>query len=159
MEIENTRDSGSKVSFSGPLVSGKRSARLNDDESYVEITLDVRDDSVLVQNIKGADQEAALLASRLEKRPTLGSQLSFHLRHVSKELKRMTSSNKFQKIDRSKSGAARALRGLQFMNKNVGTEGWSEVEARFDELAVDGMLNKSLFGQCIGLFITNHCAS
>ncbi|XP_060219206.1 respiratory burst oxidase homolog protein B-like [Lycium barbarum] len=157
MEIENTSDSGSvrssRVGFSGPLVSGKRSARFNDDESYVEITLDVRDDSVTVQNIKSAaDQEPALLASRLEKRPnkTLGSHLSFHLRQVSKELKRMTSSNKFHKIDRSKSGAARALRGLQFMNKNVGTEGWSQVEARFNELAVNGMLTKSLFGQCIG---------
>ncbi|KAH0731629.1 hypothetical protein KY289_002817 [Solanum tuberosum] len=157
MEIENTRDSdsmrGSRVGFSGSLVSGKKSARFKDEESYVEITLDVRDDSVSVQNIKGADHEAALLASRLEKRPnnTLGSQLSFHLRQVSKELKRMTSSNKFQKIDRSKSGAARALRGLQFMNKNVGTEGWSEVESRFDQLAVNGMLTKSLFGQCIGM--------
>ncbi|MCD9560886.1 hypothetical protein HAX54_019707 [Datura stramonium] len=160
MEMENRSDSdsvrGSKVGFSGPLVSGKRSARFNDDDelsSYVEITLDVRDDSVLVHNIKGADREAAMLASRLEKRPnnTLGSQLSFHLRQVSKEFKRMTSSNKFQKIDRSKSGAARALRGLQFMNKNVGTEGWSEVEARFDELAVNGMLTKSLFGQRIGM--------
>ncbi|XP_004230232.1 respiratory burst oxidase homolog protein B [Solanum lycopersicum] len=155
MEIENTTDSvrGSRVGFSGSLVSGKKSARFKDDESYVEITLDVRDDSVLVQNIKGADHEAALLASKLEKRPnhTLGSQLSFHLKQVSKELKRMTSSNKFQKIDRSKSGAARALRGLQFMNRNVGTEGWSEVESRFDQLAVDGMLAKTLFGQCIGM--------
>ncbi|KAG5626098.1 hypothetical protein H5410_011316 [Solanum commersonii] len=154
MEIENTRDSDSmRGGFSGSLVSGKKNARCEDDESYVEITLDVRDDSVSVQNIKGADHEAALLASRLEKRPnnTLGSQLSFHLRQVSKELKRMTSSNKFQNIDRSKSGAARALRGLQFMNKNVGTEGWSEVESRFDQLAVNGMLTKSLFGQCIGM--------
>ncbi|KAK4378922.1 hypothetical protein RND71_000784 [Anisodus tanguticus] len=156
MEIENTSDSGSirssRVGFSGPLVSSKRSARFNDEESYVEITLDVRDDSVLVQNIKSAEQEAALLASRFEKKPnSLGSQLSFHLRYVSKEFKRMTSMNKFHNIDRSKSGAARALRGLQLMNKNVGTEGWSEVEARFDELAVNGMLLKSLFGQCIGM--------
>ncbi|KAJ8572869.1 hypothetical protein K7X08_009380 [Anisodus acutangulus] len=115
MEIENTSDSGSirssRVGFSGPLVSSKRSARFNDEESYVEITLDVRDDSVLVQNIKSADQEAALLASRFEKRPnSLGSQLSFHLRYVSKEFKRMTSMNKFHNIDRSKSGALRELK-------------------------------------------------
>ncbi|MQK21669.1 hypothetical protein EI013_25190, partial [Escherichia coli] len=36
-------------------------------------------------------------------------------------------------------------------NKNVGTEGWSQVENRFDELAVDYKLPKTRFGQCIGM--------
>lgn len=148
--------------LSGPLVtttnktrtSNKKNARFKEEE-YVEITLDVRDDSVLVHSIKGGDSESAFLANQLEKRPnssSLGSQLSFKLRQVSQELKRMTSSKRFQnKIDRNKSGAARALKGLKFMNKkNVGAEGWAEVESRFDELAVDGALPKSRFGQCIG---------
>lgn len=156
---------GNRVGFSGPLVSNKksskRSARFKDkDDSYVEITLDVRDDSFLVQNIKGADQEAALLASQLEKKPTssLGSQLSYHLRQVSQDLKRITS-RRMNKPDRTRSGAARALRGLQFMNKNVGNEGWSEVEKRFDELAVDGMLPKSRFGKCIGLWFARNTST
>jgi respiratory burst oxidase len=63
----------------------------------------------------------------------------------------MTSSKRFDKYDRSKSGAARALKGLKFMTKNVGSEGWSEIEARFHELAVNGSLPKSKFGQCIGM--------
>lgn len=150
----------SRVGYSGPLSgplvshkrnSSKRSARFKDDDCLVEITLDVRDDTVSVQNIRGGDTETAYLASQLEKRPSsLGSQLSFKLRQVSQELKRMTSSKRFNKVDRSKSGAARAIQGLKFMSENVGSEGWSEVEARFDEMAVNGMLSKSRFSQCIG---------
>ncbi|KAL5566009.1 hypothetical protein UlMin_029173 [Ulmus minor] len=160
---ETESNSSTRVGFSGPLSGplatnkrngSRKSARFKDEDNcYVEITLDVRDDSVLVQNIKGGDSETAMLASRLEKRPSsLSSQLSFKLKQVSQELKRMTSSNNFQKIDRNKSGAARALKGLKFMTKNnVGNEGWSDVESRFDQFSVDGFLPKSKFGQCIGM--------
>lgn len=165
-ETEST--SSTRVAYSGPLSgplvsnkrnSSKKSARFKDEE-YVEITLDVRDDSVSVQNIRGGDSETAYLASQLEKRPSsLGSQLSFKLRQVSQELKRMTSSKRFDKVDRSKSGAARALQGLKFMSKNVGSEGWSEVEARFNELAINELLPKTRFGQCIGMHESSEFAS
>ncbi|AES82472.1 respiratory burst oxidase-like protein [Medicago truncatula] len=164
-ETESNGSRSTRVGFSGslsgplsgPLVSNnkkkssKKSARFSDevDQDYVEITLDVRDDTVSVQNIRGGDSETALLASRLEKRP---STLSVKLKQVSQELKRMTSSKKFDRVDRAKSGAARALKGLKFMTKNVGTDrGWSQVEKRFDELEVDGKLPKTRFSQCIGM--------
>ncbi|XP_058083322.1 respiratory burst oxidase homolog protein B-like [Magnolia sinica] len=162
--------SSHRVAFSGPLsgpLSGnrkcgnRRSARLKDEESYVEITLDVREDSVSVHGVKGGSTEiASTLAKTLERRPSsLGSQLSFKLKQVSQELRRMTSSRRFSKIDRSKSGAARALRGLQFMTKSVGgAEGWAQVEKRFDELAVDGVLSRSQFGPCIGMKETQEFA-
>ncbi|XP_054803102.1 respiratory burst oxidase homolog protein B-like [Prosopis cineraria] len=140
--------------LSGPLASAKKKSKRSkkEEQEYVEITLDVRDDSVSVQNIRGGDPETAMLASRLEKRPSsLGSQLSFKLRQVSQELKRMTSSNRFDKMDRTKSGAARALRGLKFISKNIGSDAWSQVEQRFDELAIDGKLPKTRFSQCIGM--------
>lgn len=165
-ETGSTSGGSERIGYSGPLSgpmvstggskvrknSSKKSARFKDEEEYVEITLDVRDDSVLVQNIRGGDSETAFLATQLEKKPnSLGSQLSFKLRQVSQELKRMTSSKSFQKIDRNKSGAARALKGLKFMTKNnVGNEGWAQIETRFDKFAVDGVLSKSRFGQCIG---------
>ncbi|KAF8387818.1 hypothetical protein HHK36_026479 [Tetracentron sinense] len=174
---ENQPDPGSesestgsaRIGFSGPL-SGplnsnkkggtKRSARFRDEEAYVEITLDVRDDSVSVYNVKGADPETAILASRLEKRPSsLGSQLSFRLRQVSQELRRMTSSRRFNKDDRSKSGATHALQGLQFMTKKMGREGWTEVENRFNELAVDGVLHRAQFARCIGMNESGEFAS
>ncbi|TYJ11672.1 hypothetical protein E1A91_A11G293000v1 [Gossypium mustelinum] len=158
--------SSSRVGYSGPLSgpilvnnankkhSSKKSARFKDGDEYVEITLDIREDSVSVQNIKGGDPETAMLATKLEKRPSFGSQLSFKIRQVSQELKQMTSMKAaapFNRADRNKSGAARALRGLKFMTKNVGTEGWSEIESRFDELSVNGSLPMSLFGPCIGM--------
>ncbi|PKI74040.1 hypothetical protein CRG98_005518 [Punica granatum] len=128
-----------------------RSARFDNgdgSECYVEITLDVRDDTVSVCDISGATgdrQEMALLARQLELRPSsLGSLLSFgRLRHMSQELKRMasTGSRGFNVMDRSKSGAARALRGLQFMTKTAG-------------------LGTGLsFGQCIGMKESTEFAS
>ncbi|KAM7274082.1 hypothetical protein ACFE04_028746 [Oxalis oulophora] len=145
--------------LSGPLVtsttrnstsSSRKSARFK--EEYVEITLDVRDDSVSVQNIRGGDSDMALLASQLGRSKHFGSQLSFKLKQVSQELKRITSSKRFDRVDRAKSGAARALKGLKFMTKNVASEGnWSEVEKRFDELSINGMLPKPQFGKCIAM--------
>nr|CAD1823583.1 unnamed protein product [Ananas comosus var. bracteatus] len=53
---------------------------------------------------------------------------------------------------RSPTSAMRALDGLRFVTSNVGaTEGWPAVERRFDQLAVDGVLLRSRFGQCIGM--------
>ncbi|KAI3445360.1 hypothetical protein Pfo_002025 [Paulownia fortunei] len=153
-----------RVSFSGPLVSNKEkssrtSARVKDDDSYVEITLDVRDDAMVVQSIRGLEEEAAALSDPLDKRPnSLGSLLSFHLRQVSRELTRMTSSKRLNKLARNQSGTVHALKGLRFMNNNLGNEGWSEILKRFKELAVDGVLHKSQFGQCIGMKETSEFA-
>lgn len=157
-------EGSSRVGFSGPLSGplngsnhnrrgGKRSARFKEDETYVEITLDVREDSVTVNNVKGADTDMGFLPRKVERRPSsLGSQLSFKLRQVSQELKKLGPSRRFSKLDRNKSGASRALRGLQFMReKNVGGEGWAPIEKRFDELAIDGALPRSRFGQSIGM--------
>lgn len=156
-----SEDAGSGVGFSGPLdgplgakkASNKRSARFKDEQTCVEITLDVRDDSVAIQNIRSQDQDAALLAKALERRsPSIG--IASKLREVSQELRRMASFSSKKPaagIDRTKSGAVRGLKGLQFVTKNVGTDGgWPEIERRFDELAVDGVLLRTRFGQCIG---------
>ncbi|XP_008800853.2 respiratory burst oxidase homolog protein B-like [Phoenix dactylifera] len=149
-----SEDGGSGVGFSGPLSGppGTRKARFKDEQTYVEITLDVRDDSVAIQDIRGQDQEAAMLARALERQsPSTG--ITSKLRQVSQELRRMASFSRSRpaSIDRTKSGAARALKGLQFVTKNVGSGGWPEVERRFDKLAVDGVLLRTRFGQCVGM--------
>ncbi|XP_030534927.1 respiratory burst oxidase homolog protein B isoform X2 [Rhodamnia argentea] len=164
---ETESNCSSKLCYSGPLSSMSTKIRGNsrfkdeeDDECYVEITLDVHDDSVSVHSIKGGgDPETALLASHLELRPSsLGAQLSFRLRQVSQELRKITSTKGCNKqLERTKSSAARALRGLRFMTKI--DQGWSEVEARFDQLALNGVLPKSLFGQCIGMNESGEFAS
>nr|GMC73629.1 respiratory burst oxidase homolog protein C [Ipomoea batatas] len=171
--------------LSGPLNNkrgGKKSARFNipessdlaaaaakagnDDDAYVEITLDVREDSVAVHSVKAAggggaeDPELALLARGLEKKTTLGSSLarnaSSRFRQVSQELKRLTSFTKRPypgRIDRTKSAAAHALKGLKFISKTDGGAGWAAVEKRFDDLTAptNGLLPKPKFGECIGM--------
>ncbi|KAI3802579.1 hypothetical protein L1987_30717 [Smallanthus sonchifolius] len=174
-----------RKSFSGPLtLSGplnkrgvRKGARFsipdsaagstggNDD--YVEITLDVRDDSVAVHSVKIAggvdveDPELALLAKGLEKKASFGSSAvrnaSAKIRQVSQELKKLTSFSKRQpvsRLDRTKSAAAHALKGLKFISKsNDGGAAWAALEKRFDELTKDnnGLLPRSLFGECIGM--------
>jgi Respiratory burst NADPH oxidase len=82
---------------------------------------------------------------------------------VGTELKKITSTKRGdyapappplqRKLDRSMTTAARALKGMQFLSDNMVTQGWPEVEKRFDRLAVDGVLLRSRFGQCIGQFM------
>lgn len=194
-DSENYSDTESvgsdRVAFSGPLSGplnkrgGRKSARFNlpestsivggggggggGDEAYVEITLDVRDDSVAVHSVKPAgggggeieDPEVTLLAKTLEKRSSFGSSVirsaSSRIRQVSQELRRLASINKrpaTSRLDRTKSAAAHALKGLKFISKTDGGAGWAAVEKRFDELAVNGVLARPLFGQCIGNAVT-----
>lgn len=139
------------------------------DDGYVEITLDIRDDSVAVHSVQAAmeDPELALLAKRtLEKKPSssLGSSLlrntSAHIRQVSQELKRFTSLSKrssaARRFDRTRSAAAHALKGLKFIAKTGGASGWPAIEKRFDELTAssNGALPSSLFCECIGKLIS-----
>ncbi|KAL7617361.1 respiratory burst oxidase homolog protein C [Lactuca sativa] len=136
----------------------------NDD--YVEITLDVRDDSVALHSLKTADgadvedPELTLLAKGLEKRSSFGSSVvrnaSSRIRQVSEELKRLTSFSKRQpasRLERTKSAATYALKGLKFISKNDGGAAWIALEKRFDDLTkpTNGLLPRSLFWECIGM--------
>lgn len=62
-------------------------------------------------------------------------------------------------LDRTRSGAQKALRGLRFIsNTNIHRsnttksvlDAWNEVQSNFDKLSKDGYLYRSDFGQCIG---------
>jgi len=132
------------------------------DDDYVEITLDVRDDSVAVHSVKpahggsGDDSDVTLLARTLESRRSGSSIIrnaSSRIKQVSQELRRIASINRRgggPRFDRSKSAAAHALKGLKFISKAEGAAGWEAVERRFDKLAENGLLHRSKFGQCIG---------
>ncbi|XP_074555636.1 respiratory burst oxidase homolog protein A-like [Curcuma longa] len=56
-------------------------------------------------------------------------------------------------LDRSRSGAHKALRGLRFISgrKANGVDAWNEVQSNFDKLAHDGYLSRSDFAKCIGM--------
>lgn len=53
-------------------------------------------------------------------------------------------------LDRTWSGARKALKGLRFISKASGLDGWNEVQTNFDKLARDDHLSRSDFAQCIG---------
>ncbi|KAG2677153.1 hypothetical protein I3843_12G088000 [Carya illinoinensis] len=55
-------------------------------------------------------------------------------------------------LDRTRSGAQKALRGLRFIsNKTNIVDAWSQVERNFHNLAKNGSLYRSDFAQCIGM--------
>ncbi|KAJ0571074.1 putative NAD(P)H oxidase (H(2)O(2)-forming) [Helianthus annuus] len=137
----------------------------NEDDEYVEITLDVLDDSVAVHSVKTAggagvkDTELALLAKGLGK-SSLGASVarnaSSKIRQVSEELRKLTSFSRRTHVgrkDRSKSAATHALTGLKFISKTDGAAAWADLEKRFDKLTADtnGLLTGELFGKCIGM--------
>lgn len=194
---ENNSDTESitsdRTGFSGPLGApmsskrgSKKSARFNipqemtmmnktnstsssigGDDSYVEITLDIRDDSVAVHSVQAGagheDPELALLAKKTlenSKSSSLFRNTSAHIKQVSQELKRVISrrSSAARRFDRTKSAAAYALKGLKFITSKTGSGGnaaWPPVEKRFDELtaSTNGLLPASLFGECIGTYL------
>ncbi|CAI9772669.1 unnamed protein product [Fraxinus pennsylvanica] len=53
-------------------------------------------------------------------------------------------------LDRTSTGAHKALRGLKFINKSK-TNDWNEVQNNFNKLAKDGFLYRSDFAKCIGM--------
>ncbi|PQQ16638.1 respiratory burst oxidase homolog protein A [Prunus yedoensis var. nudiflora] len=59
-------------------------------------------------------------------------------------------------LDRTRSGAQKALRGLRFISnckstKFNGVDAWNDVEASFNKFAKDGQLLRADFAQCIGM--------
>lgn len=175
--------SGQLNAFSGPLSipAAWKSARFNipdtttsdvqvadaGDDNYVEITLDVREDSVAVHSLRPAgaggavefeDPGTMLLARKLERRPSFGSSAirtaSNRFRQVSQEFRRLasfTNRGAGRPLERSRSAATHALKGLKFIAKADVGAGWAAVDRRFDELADGVLLHRGMFGQCIGM--------
>lgn len=57
------------------------------------------------------------------------------------------------RLDRTRSGAQKALQGLRFIScrKTNGVDPWNEVQSNFNSLSKNGYLYRSDFAQCIGL--------
>lgn len=178
--------------FSGPLGRPKRASKKNarfaddlpkrsnsvaggrgDDDEYVEITLDIRDDSVAVHSVQQAagggahleDPELALLTKKtLESSLNNTTSLSFfrstssRIKNASRELRRVFSrrpSPAVRRFDRTSSAAIHALKGLKFIATK--TAAWPAVDQRFDKLSADsnGLLLSSKFWECLGKLITS----
>nr|QVP25921.1 membrane-bound NADPH oxidase [Hordeum vulgare] len=155
-------------SLEGSSHKTTKTTRFKDDgdDGVVEITLDIQRDSVSIQDVRpvafddsgSASAHSGALVSPSSSR---GGKLSSKLRQVTNGLKLTNPSKKVppptapktarKRYDRSKSSAAVALKGLQFVTAKVGNDGWTAVEKRFNHLQVDGMLLRSRFGKCIGM--------
>ncbi|KAG5563338.1 hypothetical protein RHGRI_005923 [Rhododendron griersonianum] len=57
------------------------------------------------------------------------------------------------RLDRTRSGAQKALQGLRFIScrKTNGVDQWNEVQSNFNSLSKNGYLYRSDFAQCIGM--------
>lgn len=56
-------------------------------------------------------------------------------------------------LDRTRSGAQKALRGLRFISINTpanAADSWNQILSNFEKLSKDGLLHRSDFAQCIG---------
>ncbi|XP_042037809.1 respiratory burst oxidase homolog protein E-like [Salvia splendens] len=148
-------------------------------EEMVEVTLELDDNSVVLCSLAPAnasssgddDQAGGFLArstsaaSRLRRmfswrrtpsERTSTSDAAEDQHHqaavvTARELMKMKA-----KMMRNKSTAQRALGGLRFISRSTGGEShpdmlWKLVEARFAVLAVDGLLSRHDFGECIGM--------
>ncbi|XP_057967882.1 respiratory burst oxidase homolog protein E [Malania oleifera] len=145
-------------------------------QELVEVTLELdrHDDSILVRSVTPRAPEPVAGKDR----QTLGSLLERSLSATSKIRRKFSwlrsSSSRASsdieepttaisardarrlnaKLQRTKSSAQQALKGLRFINRTTaGTseELWRKVESRFASLAKDDLLAREDFGECIGM--------
>ena len=144
--------------------ASRRSTRFKEENEYLEVTLDVRGDgdAVAIHSVKDVEMSEAALLAPTPGSGGLSSRLKAELRRIASMTKTPPTQQQRARLDRSMTGARQALRGLQFLDQSVVTKGsWPDVEKRFNRLAVDGLLLRSRFGQCIGkatllLFLALH---
>ncbi|ESQ32516.1 hypothetical protein EUTSA_v10003619mg [Eutrema salsugineum] len=196
---DNESIASDRTAFSGPLGRPKRASKKNarfaenlprrsnsvsgggsgggrgrggEDDEYVEITLDIRDDSVAVHSVQQAggggggaqhleDPELTLLTKKtLESSLNNSTSLSFfrstssRIKNASRELRRVFSrrpSPAVRRFDRTSSAAIHALKGLKFIATK--TAAWPAVDERFEKLSLDsnGLLLSSKFWECLGM--------
>lgn len=145
-------------------------------DEMVEVTLELDDNSVVLcsvtpaANAAAADDEGFLArstsaASRLRRMfswrrtpsaRTSTSDAEEQAAVPAREIMKMKA-----KMMRTKSSAQRALGGLRFISRSTGGGEsnpdmlWKLVESRFHVLAVDGLLSRQDFGECIGIYKNN----
>ncbi|GLJ10654.1 hypothetical protein SUGI_0132520 [Cryptomeria japonica] len=195
----NSRKSSMDLSYDG---NGDVAIELDKEEELVEVTLDVRDNEIVLRSVVPANNEdpdyGILAMDGFERRSSRSSSFSrsasSRLRQFSQEFKSEASSKvrklsqdfmaelkriswnhstaqrslgedplsaravrkQRAQLDRNRSGAQIALRGLRFISKTTanskdGQELWNSVEAQFHLFAKQGWLSRSDFAHCIGM--------
>ncbi|XP_047164877.1 respiratory burst oxidase homolog protein E isoform X1 [Vigna umbellata] len=153
--------------------------RSNHHKELVEITLELENDAVLLCNVTPAAAYSApnaspsssrggvddggvarslSITSRIRRKfPWLRSLSSASVESVAAAEDPVTTARNARKmrakLERTRSSAQRALKGLRFISKSgeASEELWGKVQERFGLLAKDGMLAREDFGECIGM--------
>ncbi|XP_048228103.1 respiratory burst oxidase homolog protein E isoform X2 [Ricinus communis] len=157
----------------------RRNSEQND--GLVEVTLELDNDSIFVCSVKPNDKPTSSVTSDpghgaaggsgggiLERSLSATSRIRRTFGWLRSRSSRTSSSENIErsitdrdarriraKLQRTRSGAQQALKGLRFINKTTGdsdaNELWRRVELRFNSLAIDGLLAREDFGECIGM--------
>ena len=94
-------------------------------------------------------RELAASSSSLNTNRAVGVENGINSALAARDLRRQRA-----KLDRTRSGAEKALHGLRFIssknNKTTGIDSCSELESNFNKLSKDGFLSRADFAQCIG---------
>ncbi|KAG2334857.1 hypothetical protein Bca52824_006037 [Brassica carinata] len=134
---------------------GQSSARASEEghQENVEITLDIKEDSISVYNSKPSKDEDPGKSRLGQSRSMKKISVLKHLESVSNELRRLTSSVPLTSETKPPRRAELALKGLKFITKADGVAGWPGVEKEFARLTekTGGLLPRSNFGECIGI--------
>ena len=153
--------------------------RSNHHKELVEITLELENDAVVLCNLTPAAAYSApnaspssssgggdggggvarslSITSRIRRKfPWLRSLSSASVESVAAAEDPVTMARNARKmrakLERTRSSAQRALKGLRFISKSgeASEELWGKVQERFSVLAKDGLLAREDFGECIG---------
>ena len=148
--------------------------RQSNSQDLVEVTLELEDDSVVVCSVTPTRDE--LQPPRLERNLSITSRIrrKFPWLRSSTNASETASEDEAEEntimsardarrikasLQRSRSNAQQALKGLRFISTSISTracdseELWRKVESRFRKLAKDGLLSRDDFGECIGTYI------
>ncbi|PKA52092.1 Respiratory burst oxidase like protein E [Apostasia shenzhenica] len=156
--------------------SGMLPVFLSDQSELVEVMLEMDEESIAVRSITpiagGGERSlsrSSSLASQIRRKLGLRRSRSQRSSSISSLLGGAVEEDappnlvardvrrRLAQIERTRSGAQRALKGLRFISHTTGcgsndaAELWGVVEERFAALAVDGLLSREDFGECIGM--------
>ena len=142
--------------------------RQSNSQDLVEVTLELEDDSVVVCSVtptRELERNLSITSRIRRKFPWLRSSTNASETASEDEAEENTimSARDARRIkaslQRSRSNAQQALKGLRFISTSTSTracdseELWRKVESRFRKLAKDGLLSRDDFGECIGIYI------
>lgn len=176
--LAEDQDSGDEL-FSPATSGGMLPIFLNDQSELVEVMLELDEESMVVRSVTPTYGGAAAVADpdpggSLSRSSSTASRIRRKFAWLRSPSPRRSPSpvpakesaaaalaardarRRQARLDRTSSGAQRALKGLRFISRTTGSVGaaelWQRVEERFASLAEDGLLSRDDFGECIGLF-------